>query len=354
MKILITIPQLEMMGGVANYYKVLKAYLPLGIDYFTVCRREGENVIQLPLRMQTDYKKFKKLVAGYDIVHLNPSLASKAIIRDGLFLRAAKKQGKKVVVFVHGWDLNFEKKLRTRGLWLFRKYYFQADAFIVLADQFKAGLREMGYPGPVYLETTMVDDRVLDYYRDRDETDKKIFNVLFLSRVEKEKGIYKAINACKRVNEKKEVVSLTIAGDGVELADAKKYVSSNKIRSVNFAGYIQGVAKYQLLNRAECFLFPSHYGEGMPTCVLEAMTFGLPVITRPVGGLKDFFEDGKMGFISESMEASVFADLLERLRINPQLRAQMGRFNHNYAKERFIASTVAKRLENIYSKVLAS
>ncbi|MCA1795284.1 MAG: glycosyltransferase [Desulfobacteraceae bacterium] len=354
MKILITIPQLDMMGGVANYYNVLQSYLPLGIDYFTACRREGENVIQVPLRMRADYKKFKQLVAEYDIVHLNPSLLPKAIIRDGLFLRAAKKQGKKVVVFIHGWDLNFEAKFKARWLWLFRKYYFQADAFIVLADKFKASLREMGYAGPVYLETTTVDDRVLDYYRGQDEIDEKIFNVLFLSRVEKKKGIYEAIDACKLINEQHEVVSLTIAGDGAELADAKEYVSTNKIRCVNFAGYVQGDAKYQLLNWAECFLFPSHYGEGMPTCVLEAMTFGLPVITRPVGGLKDFFEDGKMGFISKSLEASVFADLLEKLRINPQLRMQMERFNHNYAKERFIASTVAKRLEDIYSKVLES
>ncbi|MFO8067857.1 MAG: glycosyltransferase, partial [Bacteroidales bacterium] len=263
MKILITIPQIEMMGGVANYYKVLQSYLPSGVDYFTACRREGENVIQLPLRMRADYKKFKKLVAEYDIVHLNPSLAFNAIIRDGLFLRAAKKQGKKVVVFIHGWDLNFEKKLRARGLWLFRKYYFQADAFIVLADQFKVSLREMGYAGPVYLETTTVDDRVLDYYHVQDEVDEKKFKVLFLSRVEKNKGIYEAINACKLINEKHEVVSLMIAGDGAELADAKEYVSTEKIRCVNFAGYVRGDAKYQLLNWADCFLFPSHHGEGM-------------------------------------------------------------------------------------------
>jgi glycosyltransferase involved in cell wall biosynthesis len=61
-----------------------------------------------------------------------------------------------------------------------------------------------------------------------------------------------------------------------------------------------------------------------------------------------------MGFVSESLEASVFADLLKRLLINPQLRAQMGKFNHNYAKQKFLASTVAKRLEDIYSKIQCS
>lgn len=37
------------------------------------------------------------------------------------------------------------------------------------------------------------------------------------------------------------------------------------------------------------YLFLS-YTEGMPTVVLEAMIFGLPIFTRKVGGLIDFFE----------------------------------------------------------------
>ena len=48
----------------------------------------------------------------YDLVHLNPSLGSKAIVRDGIFLLIAKAMGGKVIVFVHGWDNKFERVLR--------------------------------------------------------------------------------------------------------------------------------------------------------------------------------------------------------------------------------------------------
>ncbi len=58
------------------------------------------------------------------------------------------------------------------------------------------------------------------------------------------------------------------------------------------------------------YLFLS-YTEGMPTVVLEAMIFGLPIFTRKVGGLIDFFENGKMGYISSSLDPVVFAEAMK-------------------------------------------
>jgi glycosyltransferase involved in cell wall biosynthesis len=89
----------------------------------------------------------------------------------------------------------------------------------------------------------------------------------------------------------------------------------------------------------------------MPNAVLEAMAFGLPVVTRSVGGMKDFFEDGKMGFITESRDPAVFAEFLARLGADSVLRTSMGRYNRAYARGRFAASVVAARLLEIYARV---
>jgi glycosyltransferase involved in cell wall biosynthesis len=89
----------------------------------------------------------------------------------------------------------------------------------------------------------------------------------------------------------------------------------------------------------------------MATSVLEAMSYGLPVITRPVGGIADFFQDGTMGFLTESCDPAVLAALTERLIVDPTLRLHIGAFNRRYAREHFAASVVAQRIQRIYLAV---
>lgn len=86
----------------------------------------------------------------------------------------------------------------------------------------------------------------------------------------------------------------------------------------------------------------------MPTTVLEAMAYELPVVTRGVGGLNDFFENEKMGFVSDSKDPAVFASYIEHLILNTEDRLRIGRDNRLYAKERFAANKVAVRIKLIY------
>ena len=89
----------------------------------------------------------------------------------------------------------------------------------------------------------------------------------------------------------------------------------------------------------------------MPNVILEAMGHGLAVVTRLVGGLADFFEDGKMGFASASQDPDEFAALLRALAVDPAMRAEMGAYNHRYALEHFSASRVSRRLQDLYTRI---
>jgi glycosyltransferase involved in cell wall biosynthesis len=82
------------------------------------------------------------------------------------------------------------------------------------------------------------------------------------------------------------------------------------------------------------------------------MAFGMPVITRPVGGLKDFFENDKMGYFVETKDPVDIANCLERLLVDYNKMIKIGKYNYRYAQNNFMASVVARRLTAIYDNVL--
>jgi len=269
-------------------------------------------------------------------------------MRDGILILIAKALGSRVLVFIHGWDHDCEARIREKHLGLFRLVFFRADTIIVLAGEFRDKLREMGYTKPIHVEVTNVETMIFENPSYAREYSDRTFNVLYLSRIEREKGIYEALDAFRLLGNPHS--RLIVAGDGLEFAGAKRYAEVQGIENVNFTGYITGSAKHKAFLEADVFLFPT-YGEGLPISVLEAMAYGLPVITRPVGGIKDFFVNGTMGYLIESKEPRDFAELMGTLLRDPESLERIGTFNRNYAREHFGADRVASRLQDIYGQL---
>lgn len=354
MKILFNTVDLLKGGGVSSYSSSLRACLGSNVEFFTVgSRSKSDGIAQRFYRIFNDYIKFNKKIINdkYSLVQINTSLKIYSIIRDTIFLFLAKNRKIKVLIFFHGWNNSFNYQITKYFSSIFAKIFNRADAFIVLSEEFRQNLIKMGIEKQIYIETTIVDDNIFDNFIPKRPTDR--FNILYLSRVEKEKGIYETLDAYRLLKDKFPEAMLTVAGDGTELTAAKKYARSKNMDGINFAGFIRNKDKHRAFCNADVYLFPTYYGEGMPTTVLEAMAYGLPVITRSVGGLKDFFEHGKMGFITESMKCKDFVNFLEHLACSPEDRNNIGRYNRSYANQHFRATLVAQRIELIYRKIVS-
>jgi glycosyltransferase involved in cell wall biosynthesis len=359
MKILLNAPELSLPGGVAKYCSTIRAHFKNEVTYFTVGRRGSADRLfaQLATALH-DYRSFWSALPAVELVHLNPSLQWRSLTRDGLFLLLAKMRGKKVVVFIHGWDEQCESRIRRFFLCPFRLVYFRADALVVLAAVFREKLAAMGCRREIHLETTSVEAAMFPQGAAllacrREKKGQGGLHVLYLSRIERQKGIYEAIDSYSLLKARFPKAELTVVGDGSELGAARDYVASKRIADVHFEGYLTGAALRGALAAADVYLFPTWHGEGLPISVLEAMVFGLPVLTRPVGGIPDFFEDGRMGFLLESKDPANWAAKLELLACDRDLVLAMGEYNHRYAEGRFRPDHVVTRLEAIYGKVMA-
>ncbi|WP_417238947.1 glycosyltransferase family 4 protein [Bizionia sp.] len=341
--ILISAPELNELGGVANHYKGLSKYFSHNVRFHVVGRRKNRSgAFYLPFDIISFI--FKMMFFNIDTVLLNPSLATNAMKRDEVFLKIAKFFNKKVVVFIHGWDKEYEIVVQKKPKQVLGSFY-RADAFLVLASEFKDKLSEWGIGCPIHLTTTKVDDSLLDDFHLEKRSFKEI-NFLFLARIVKNKGIFEALDAIKEINNRGEKINLSVVGDGPALEEARQYALDNRLSNVHFKGRLDGdeLAAQFIVNNI--YLFPSYHGEGMPTSVLEAMAFGMPIVTTANAGLKDIFENKKMGVFCKMRDTDALIESTLSL-IKSDALAQISHYNYDFAKENFMASKVASNLESL-------
>jgi len=360
MKILLIAAKKNRKGGVAFYCNTLTKYLKVNHDIiYRGSPDKKENIVSKLLRFISDYLFFlyKLLIVNYDIIHQNTSLARKGVLRDAVYIILSKLLNKKIIVSIHGWNKNYEKWVENHPVSTFRLLYKRVNACIVLASEFKNKLLEWGFKKEIFLEPTIVDENLVSDFNNQHILEKihkknKYFTILFLARIEKDKGIIETLKTYQILKEKFNSIQLIIAGEGSCLNKAKDFSIKNNLQDIIFTGYVSGPKKIKIFMESDVYLFPTTYGEGMPISLLEAMAFGLPIITRPMGGIKDFFENERMGFITESKDPKIFAKLTQTFIENKDLTLNISINNYNYAKEHFYASVAIKRLEKIYEGLL--
>lgn len=356
-KVLITVPELSRPGGVTALYNILELDQSPNIDYYVLhSGNKAVGKINRLLELVYTYIKFIKRIRQYQILHTNPSLSPKSYYRDALFVWLSLKLGKKVLVYWHGWDDNFAAKIPYSWFLktIFNKTYAKANISIVLGTVFKTKLLELGIKNGqnIFIESNAASDKFISKNGvEKKRADNEVV-FLFLARIEREKGIYIAVDTINELA-KNTNVKLIIAGDGSELPQVKKYVQDKKINNVVFTGYVGGLEKHEALAQSDIFIFPTYHKEGMPISVIEAMLYGLPVITTTVGGIPDWLIDNENGFLIEKADCEEFVKKAEMLLNDRNRLVEISSKNREKANLLFTPAQVKKRIYSYYQTIIS-
>jgi glycosyltransferase involved in cell wall biosynthesis len=116
---------------------------------------------------------------------------------------------------------------------------------------------------------------------------------------------------------------LTLVGDGPERPALERQVRDRRLAErVRFMGYRSDPQTF--LQQAAVFVLPSRF-EGMPNALLEAMAAGLAVVVTDASpGPLEVVDDGVTGLVVPSQAPQALAAALERLAVDPALRARLG------------------------------
>jgi len=145
------------------------------------------------------------------------------------------------------------------------------------------------------------------------------FVALAIGRFVEKKGFEYAIRAMKLVTAKTKNISLILIGDGPLRKQLENLVSELDLKDyVKFVGWADKNTLVDYYSLADVVLVPSIVTdsgdtEGMPVVVLEALAMGKPIIASNVGGISDFIESGKNGFLVAQKNSNQIVDKLQIL-----------------------------------------
>lgn len=176
------------------------------------------------------------------------------------------------------------------------------------------------------------------------------FSLLFLGRLGQHKGTFDLLHAVVALAPSYPELRVLLGGDG-DLDAVRSEAEALGISShVSLLGWVKGADKAHLLEEATAFVLPS-YNEGLPMSVLEAMAYGLPVVSTPVGGIPEAVRDGTEGFLVPPGDVRQLADRLNRLLADSALRARMGGAARARAVSNFGAAGLVEQWIALYGEL---
>jgi len=156
-----------------------------------------------------------------------------------------------------------------------------------------------------------------------------------------------AIEAIAKANNPK--LKYFICGKGPELENLKKLAKELGVENqIIFMGFRSDIK--ELLSAADMFLFTTKQ-EGLPRSMMEAMAAGVPCIASKIRGNVDLIEDGVGGYLCGINDSDAYAEKINLLANDGELRKKMSESNLETIKP-FDVKNVEKEIKSIYAEVL--
>ena len=142
--------------------------------------------------------------------------------------------------------------------------------------------------------------------------DKKVIKFLYVGQVEEYKGIFLLLNIFSKLKNYK----LNIVGSGKDLEKAKKFANKNNLKNIIFYNKLNTEYLNKIYLNSDILIFPSLTYENCPTVILEAFSFGLPVIASRIGGVPELVENDKTGWLFEPCNEKELESIIKNTKIN--------------------------------------
>jgi glycosyltransferase involved in cell wall biosynthesis len=309
------------------------------------------------------YKKLKQLIEEFqpDIVHTHAAKAG------ALGRKAAKAC--KVPVIVHTYHGHvFHSYFGTLKTLLYkfieRRLARQSDGIIAisplqkeeLAVQHKICPAEKIRVIPLGFDLGKFQENLPEKRRQTRETytlQEDDVAVAIVGRLAKVKNHGLFLEAVEQLLRKNIRARYFIVGDGSERTEIEATVNRLNEQYGNRITMTSWITDIATFNAGMDLICLTSDNEGTPVSLIEAQACNLPVISTDVGGVRDILKEGETGYVVPRKDVTAFAEKLELLVTNKEIRKKMSQNGWKFVEEQFHYTTLVGNMEQYYRELLA-
>lgn len=288
-----------------------------------------------------------------DLAYFTLSPSGYAFYRDSIYVGILKLFKIRIVFHLHGKGIkrNSETSLLKRRIY---RYVFKncnvicLTASLIKDIEFVSSATPYIVPNGIPVHPRKSGSKI--------KTHNDLVDILYLSNYVESKGILVLIEALSILREKGYTYRARLVGAATDLSvkAIKNILKSKDIETcVEVVGPKFNDEKYEEFQNSDIFVFPTFYSnETFGLVNLEAMQWGLPIITTTEGGIPEIVINNETGFTIEPKNIVQLVNKLIILIENEKLRKEMGvkgreRFFMNYTIEHFETNMV-----NVFKDIL--
>lgn len=364
MKILMGIPAPWLKGGPPTHLPALVEYFEkdekyqIKTFYFGSEKQIGsENAVQKIFHTFKVLSRFIRLLITFrpQIIHLNSAFDKNSILRDIPFSLVSKLTGTPLIFKIHG---SHYELLHTKNpflIFLVRVYFWGACKVGVLSEFEKNEfIQSFGNASKLIVVKNIVKQNEKGTNENEQIKTIKNFDVLFVSRIEKGKGLEDLLQAIPIVIKSNPSFVVAIAGTGRALDEYKKMAIDLNVQSnVRWLGHIPNEKLENVFQQSKIFIFTSHFPEGMPMAMVEALLYGMPVITTKTRFAVSYLKEGQNVLFIDRHQPQQIAEKIFYLLDNAVMQAKMKRENTLFIRE-FSQKKVGNEFSDVYSQMVCS
>ncbi|MHC1724382.1 MAG: glycosyltransferase family 4 protein [Aminipila sp.] len=287
------------------------------------------------------------LIYNPDVLHIHMSYKG-SFHRKYMIHKLCKAFGKRDAIHLHGSEFKkFYDEANNKKKSKIRKLLRECDIMIVLGKEWNKTIKEIEPKTKtiVSFNTVKIPSQTVQW-------NNECTTVLFLGVLIKRKGVSDLLNAIHLLenegffNNRK--YNFIIAGSGPEEQNLKLECHKlNLDELVTFSGWVDGNTKEKLIKESQLLVLPS-YNEGLPIAVLEALSYGMPVISTKVGSINEAVQDDFNGYLV--MPGNI-KELANTLKLSTDTRNKWEKLSTNsrkQAEDKFDEIKYFDKILNIY------